>query len=85
MKSFTNSLSAYSLVCYVLQIKDRHNANILLDNEGHLIHIDFGFMLTNYPKMKIEQVPFKLTEEMIDLLGGENSDGFRRFYRYFSA
>jgi phosphatidylinositol kinase/protein kinase (PI-3 family) len=30
-------------------------------------------MLTNYPKMKIEQVPFKLTEEMMDLLGGENS------------
>ena len=85
VKSFTYSLSAYSLVCYILQIKDRHNANILLDNEGHIIHIDFGFMLTNYPKMKIEQVPFKLTEEMMDLLGGDNSDEFRRFYRYFSA
>jgi len=48
-KSFCQSLAAYSLVCYVLQIKDRHNANILIDREGHMIHIDFGFMLTNYP------------------------------------
>ena len=79
--NFTNSLVAYSLVCYILQIKDRHNENILIDIEGHLLHIDFGFLLSNAPGkgIKFEQAPFKLTAEMLDVMGGQNSDKFRDF------
>jgi phosphatidylinositol 4-kinase B len=33
---FAQSLAAYSLVCYLLQIRDRHNANILMDTEVRL-------------------------------------------------
>lgn len=81
MKNFISSLAGYSLVCYFLQIKDRHNANILIDNKGRLIHIDFGFMLTNAPGkgLKFEKAPFKLTSEFVDVLQGINSKYFNKF------
>ena len=75
--NFLRSLVGNSLICYILQIKDRHNANILLDREGHIMHIDFGFVLGDTPKMgKVplfsERAPFKLTAEFWDVIGGWN-------------
>jgi phosphatidylinositol kinase/protein kinase (PI-3 family) len=78
--AFTRSLAAYSMICYVLQLKDRHNGNLLIDNMGHIIHIDFGFMLSNSPgSMGFEAAPFKLTQDYVDVLGGVTSPAFEEF------
>ncbi|KAJ9474325.1 Phosphatidylinositol 4-kinase PIK1 [Pseudozyma hubeiensis] len=77
---FMESLAGYSIISYLLQIKDRHNGNILVDNEGRLIHIDFGFMLGISPGgVGFEAAPFKMPQEYIDILGGLEGDKFDEF------
>ncbi|OQR88833.1 phosphatidylinositol kinase (PIK-H2) [Thraustotheca clavata] len=86
-RNFLHSLAAYSLVSYILQIKDRHNGNILIDTDGRLIHIDFGFLLGIAPggNWSLEsQPPFKLTKEMVEVLGGMSSPMFAKFVQLFT-
>ena len=53
----------------VWQVKDRHNSNLLIDEDGHIIHIDFGFMLSNSPGgVNFESAPFKLTRELLEVI-----------------
>ncbi len=82
--NFVRSLAGYSIITYLLQVKDRHNANILLDWRGHLVHIDFGYILGDSPGLwKHETAPFKLTQDYIDIMGGEGTLNWKKFQELF--
>jgi len=76
---FLDSLSIYSVITYVLGIGDRHLDNIMITSNGLLFHIDYSFCMGYDPK------PFypciRLTKEMIDMIGGKNSIGYKDFLK----
>ncbi|KAF5100039.1 hypothetical protein D0Z03_000891 [Geotrichum reessii] len=79
--NFVKSLAAYSVISYLIQFKDRHNGNIMYDDQGHILHIDFGFCFDIVPGgVKFEAAPFKLTHEMVAVMGGStNTQAYRWF------
>ena len=79
--NFVKSMAAYSMISYLLQFKDRHNGNIMVDDAGHILHIDFGFCFDIAPGgVRFERAPFKLTSEMVAVMGGStSSQGYKWF------
>ncbi|KAJ0010169.1 hypothetical protein Pint_34609 [Pistacia integerrima] len=85
-ENFIISSAGYAVASLLLQPKDRHNGNLLFDNKGRLVHIDFGFILETSPggNMRFESAHFKLSHEMTQLLdpsGVMKSDTWHQFVR----
>ncbi|CAD26254.1 PHOSPHATIDYLINOSITOL-4-KINASE CATALYTIC SUBUNIT [Encephalitozoon cuniculi GB-M1] len=84
LRNFLYSLVGYSLATYILQVKDRHNGNIMIDGQGHIVHVDFGFVMGGHPGFYcVEAAPFKFSKEYLELLGDlvdEFKDLFLRGY-----
>jgi phosphatidylinositol 4-kinase len=75
-RNFVLSLAGYAVATYILQVKDRHNGNVMLDEDGHVIHIDFGFIFDISPggDLRFERAGFKYTAEMAEVMDGPTSE-----------
>jgi phosphatidylinositol kinase/protein kinase (PI-3 family) len=80
---FAKSLAISSCLSYVLGLGDRHASNIMISKSGHIIHIDYGYILENPIHSTIVNNPIiRISNEMIDFLGGWNSEYYNLFKNY---
>jgi len=77
LDTFVKSCAGYCVITYLLGIGDRHLDNLLLTTDGHLFHIDFGYIFGRDPKPF--PPPMKFCKEMVEAMGGSNSDHYREF------
>eukprot|EP00300_Choanocystis_sp_HF-7_P019320 c20302_g1_i2.p1 GENE.c20302_g1_i2~~c20302_g1_i2.p1 ORF type:complete len:477 (+),score=127.91 c20302_g1_i2:175-1605(+) len=75
VQNFIKSTAGYSVISYVLGIGDRHLDNLLLCHDGHLFHIDFGFLFGRDPKPLPPAM--KIRSEMVAVMGPEGYNQFK--------
>ncbi len=80
LDAFIKSCAGYCVFTYILGVGDRHSENLMLSEQGHLFHIDFGFILGNDPKPFAP--PFKLSPDMVEAMGGNKSANYEKFKTY---
>jgi hypothetical protein len=80
---FAKSLAISSCLSYILGLGDRHAGNIMISKNGQIIHIDYGYILENPIHHSSLITPIiRISNEMIDFLGGWNSDYYFVFKNY---
>ncbi|RWS16309.1 phosphatidylinositol 3-kinase catalytic subunit type 3-like protein [Dinothrombium tinctorium] len=77
MDTYVKSCAGYCIITYLLGVGDRHLDNLLLTKSGKLFHIDFGYILGRDPKPF--PPPMKLSREMVEAMGGVNSEHYQQF------
>ena len=76
MDTYVKSCAGYSVCTYILGVGDRHLDNLLLHESGHFFHCDYSFILGKDPK---KHLPMRITQDMINGMGGWKSDNFCQF------
>jgi phosphatidylinositol 3-kinase len=66
------------VITYLLGVGDRHMENLMLTKDGHLFHIDFGWLFGRDPKPF--PPPIKFCKEMVLAMGGAESTNYQYVY-----
>ncbi|CAG9466913.1 unnamed protein product [Pedinophyceae sp. YPF-701] len=80
LTGFIKSCAGYCVMTYLLGVGDRHPENLLLTPEGYLFHIDFAYILGRDPKPL--PPPIRISPQMVEAIGGFDSEGWGRFKTY---
>ena len=71
LDNYIKSCAGYCTVTYLLAVGDRHLENLLIDKDGHLFHVDFGFIFGKNPPFKNRFTPpIRICKEMVEGMGG---------------
>jgi len=81
---YTYSLVSYTLQSYFFGLGDRHLENIMITTEGSIFHIDFGFILGR-ESQPISMSYIRVNSEMIQVLGGRNSERYKLYRKLCSS
>ena len=83
MDTYVKSCAGYSVITYILGVGDRHLDNLLLHTSGAFFHCDFSFILGSDPKRV--NMPMRITEALVDGMGGRESDNYSKFLSLVGA
>jgi len=82
--TFVQSLAISSCISYIIGLGDRHLDNIMINKKGQLFHIDYGYIMENPLATSLFDAPeIKVTNEIIDFLGGVHSMYYDEFKNLF--
>jgi phosphatidylinositol kinase/protein kinase (PI-3 family) len=82
MDTYVKSCAGYCVITYLLGVGDRHTDNLLLHSQGYFFHCDYSFILGQDPKTYL---PMRITTQMLDAMGGKDSDNFAKFLSLVGA
>ena len=72
-----SSCAGACLLAFTMGLGDRHLENILVTHNGYVVHVDFGYVFGDDPKHAA--TPMRITEDMVDAMGGRDSVTFQSF------
>merc|ERR1711964_296679 len=77
--TFVQTAADYTALIYIMGVGDRHIDNIMLQPDGQLFHIDFGYIFGKDTSINFFPPRMTLARSIISAMGGASGKQFARF------